>query len=478
MKAINENILDLNILREIEQRILNYMLLSKENFFKIEERVNENDFIFDMHKLVYRNILLMKTEASSGILFKKLDFHLLISAYMFERFHNLDKSLFQDIMSQPPSSDIESDLELLNSIVMEREIALHNNKIQIFGEIETQEKMTKIIYINGILVGIDTMDVMKLPSELYYHFEDVLQEISKMNSEDENYRVLMAFSEDDEEKDIQAFHILKGVEEHIEWFENICKWADSYQLDEKIFPRDRCRLQDLLTLNLTGQNIYELPKEIIELKSLHTLFVNNNHLNTIIDEVYQLKNLSTLSFMGNNISEISEDIIKLKKLTTFSACNNNIALLPKSFYKLQQLSSICLHNNNITDLAEEMGNFESLTLLAVSNNNIKRLPQSISNLSKLKSLHIENTQITCIDEKLFKNTTISNLAIDDNLLPAIIENIEYLTANTINLTHSDFNNSSSIFEKIDFQFEDEKWMKDEDKQEHGCVKLSRIVSIP
>ena len=386
-KSIN-NSFNVSSLRDIEQGILNYMLLSKDNFIKITKQLTQDDFTFMLHKVIFNQLTILKDFfLEKNPLFEHgLDFKLDIFSSAIEIYQNIKVSTTLDILSQKPSLYIDSDLEIMNANAMEKEIALHSNKPQISGTIETKDSLTWFHFINDRLISINTTDITKLPLELHDNFEDTFYSISLVDLQKENNEMSMTFYGDPDNPDsIESFYLKKALPT-LEWFDNICMWADKYDLDEDTFPRNRHLLQTLFELDISNKNIYDLPKEIEELRDLKILYVENNHIKEFPNELYKLRNLETLNFINNKIVHISEDIINLQKLTFFAACNNMIDFLPDNLFKLTTLIGICLHGNKLTVLPDSIGNLINLNYITISNNDIEELPQSISMLSELETL--------------------------------------------------------------------------------------------
>ncbi len=466
---------DVQNLREIEQGILNYMLLSNANFLDIKLKLSEDDFTFLIHKIIFKYLVVLEE------MFLSNDFHgvtdlnskLDIFAGILNEKQNIRIASTLDILSQTPSMYIERDLEIINANSMEKEIALASGKVERSATIETKDGMTWLNFIDDRLISVGTTNIAKLPTEVYNSFSDTLNSLSYLDLQNEENEATMTFYGDPNNPDgIESFHLKKDVIA-LQWFDDICKWADKYDLDEDTFPRDKYKLQDLLTLNISNKGISELPKEIGYLTNLRMLIVDDNNIKKIPNELYQLKSLGLLSFLKNEISYISEEIINLKGLLLFAACHNNITELPISFYNLNELETLCLHGNKITVIPSEIGNLSSLKSLTISNNDIKVLPQSISKLEKLESLDIENTQIPNIPMDLLKLRKLNKLSINDDLLPFIAKNIQYLNVDTINLSASDFQESSQIIRELNCKTNTVSWVEDRDKEDNGCVQLSK-----
>jgi len=462
--------IDISHLRDIEQGILNYMLLSNDNFIKVKNELTKNDFTFVIHKIIFKHLCIFEKPFLEN---NYSNFSSLLRAFakILEEKYNIKITSILDILSQPPSVYIDRDFEIINAFSMEKEIAIYSNKRVINkGTIETKDGLTWFNFLNGRLISIGTTNISNLPKELHDSFFDTINTLANLDFENGEDEAILFYDDSVTNKEIESFYLKKDISA-LKWFDDICLWADKYNLDEDVFPRNRYKLQDLSKLDISNKNINELPKEIGKLTSLRVLDMSDNNIKHLPDEIYQLKNLFLLSFTNNSISDISENIVNLKKLLHFFACNNNIASLPKNFFKLKQLNTLCLHGNRFTSLSDDIGYLTQLSSLTISNNEIKMLPLSIVKLQNLSSIYIENTKITNIPIELLKIIKLEELGINDDLFSFISKNIKYLDVDTINLENSHFQDSSKMVKKLNLQTDTKNWVEKQDKKEYGCVLL-------
>lgn len=271
---MNEQTYDVVSIRDLEQRVLNYMMQSNDNFFEVQKSLHGDEFTFQVHGLLYGCMLEYKLHSLDKLGEEQRDlnwYRTLLSIY-FEKHYFIKMTTCVDILSLEPSQSIEDDLNMLHAIAMDKELAMESCEMEIEGTIETPHSFTRCIYANGILVYAETTDIFKLSPNLYYNFEDIFNVISSLDLEKDTDSVYMTFTE---EGSIEAFEIKRDVVP-CEWFDKICLWADKYDLDKFLVPRSKHQLEALLKLDLTDKKIEELPKEIKELKNLKILIMEHN----------------------------------------------------------------------------------------------------------------------------------------------------------------------------------------------------------
>jgi len=69
------------------------------------------------------------------------------------------------------------------------------------------------------------------------------------------------------------------------WMEVLWKWADDNCEYAEALPRDRDGLVNLTLLNLSFNQLTEVPKEIFKLVNLTELYINDNKLTKVPKEL-------------------------------------------------------------------------------------------------------------------------------------------------------------------------------------------------
>ena len=80
------------------------------------------------------------------------------------------------------------------------------------------------------------------------------------------------------------------------------------------------------------------------------LFLNNNQIETLPDEIGNLENLQVLALENNKIKALPDSICKLKKLKTLFLHKNKLTKLPNGLSQLKELQKLTLHTNGFVRL--------------------------------------------------------------------------------------------------------------------------------
>ena len=151
--------------------------------------------------------------------------------------------------------------------------------------------------------------------------------------------------------------------------------------------------KDIKNLNLTYNNLTQLPVEIGHLTQLTRLYLQNNNITHLPVEIGQLTQLTTLLLCNNKLTHLPVEIGQLTQLTTLHLYNNKLTNLPAEIGQLTQLTTLHLSLNKLTHLPVEIGQLTQLTELILYGNNITQLPVEIGQLAQLTTLYLSNNPI-------------------------------------------------------------------------------------
>jgi Leucine-rich repeat (LRR) protein len=96
---------------------------------------------------------------------------------------------------------------------------------------------------------------------------------------------------------------------------------------------------EVFRLDLSGQDLTEVPQAIYTFTNLNELSLSNNALVVFPKEILSLKNLQIIHADHNQFLVLPAAIGDLANLHTFSLNNNKLVSLPESFGNLTKLKS-------------------------------------------------------------------------------------------------------------------------------------------
>ncbi len=185
---------------------------------------------------------------------------------------------------------------------------------------------------------------------------------------------------------------------------------------------------DKKKVKLIGNNLTSLPPKIVQLSSLQTLSLKYNKLSNLPLEIGQLSSLKTLDLSDNQLSSLPSEIGQLSSLQTLSLRNNQLSSLPAEIGQLSSLQTLSLRNNQLSSLPSEIGQLSSLQTLSLGNNQLSSLPAEIGQLSSLQTLSLDKNQLSSLPSEIGQLSSLQRLALDKNQLSSLPAEIGQLSS--------------------------------------------------
>ena len=200
---------------------------------------------------------------------------------------------------------------------------------------------------------------------------------------------------------------------------------------------DRAHAENWKELDLSGQELTELPIEIERLTQLETLNLSSNQITVIPDVIAQLTNLTELVLTYNQITVIPDAITQLTNLTRLVLAGNQFTVIPDAIAQLTNLTKLNLSNNQITEIPAAITQLTNLKRLDLDSNEITEIPAAITQLTNLTELDLSDNQITEIPAAITQLTNLTELSFHSNKITEIPAAITQLT----NLTELDLSSN-------------------------------------
>ena len=183
------------------------------------------------------------------------------------------------------------------------------------------------------------------------------------------------------------------------------KGLELIEIDSNIY-------KNVKVLDLSGNKITFLPKNIQSLKSLEEIYLNADtslnmdqafevlktlpnlkkvHLDyipniTLPKSIIDLKQLELLTLRGDSLQEIPNEVLTLKKLKVLDLGENKINIIPSKIKDLQNLEELYLDHDKISNLSElkKLSYLPGLKMLHLEYNLLKMDNMRIPDLPSLK----------------------------------------------------------------------------------------------
>lgn len=182
--------------------------------------------------------------------------------------------------------------------------------------------------------------------------------------------------------------------------------------------------------------------------------INKSYLNVFPDWIWKYHKIVVLNVSYNNIKNIPKEVNKLINLEIIHLQYNKIETLPIEIFDLCKLTYINLNNNKLSKIPSEISKLKLLKTLIISRNPINELCNEFADLSNLKTLHFSETSIKKLIP-LIKLNKLNDLAlpsseiiIDNNDILQMIDHCKlYMLWIIINMENR--NNNIKILKKDD-----------------------------
>ncbi|KAJ8672902.1 hypothetical protein QAD02_004163 [Eretmocerus hayati] len=169
----------------------------------------------------------------------------------------------------------------------------------------------------------------------------------------------------------------------------VIKQASDYPVLEG-FPRTTEEL------HLSGLQRRSFDRQILKLQGLRILNLSENQLTNIPHELGMLPNLQELNLSDNLLGKgpinkwsWMSGVNISKSLCLLNLNSNQMTVIPDQINKLRSLITLHFHNNLITTLPQGIGSLSKLKYLVLSKNNLTHLPGNMRNL-RLSDLDISD----------------------------------------------------------------------------------------
>lgn len=116
----------------------------------------------------------------------------------------------------------------------------------------------------------------------------------------------------------------------------------------------------VIRLNLKGEKLKEVPKEVFLLKNLQELNLRKTRIDKLPQEIGELKKLQILDVSKNELIQLPPEIGQLTNLKILRASENELENLPTEIGQLVELRFLDLWSNNLTGLPDEISNLKNL----------------------------------------------------------------------------------------------------------------------
>jgi hypothetical protein len=149
------------------------------------------------------------------------------------------------------------------------------------------------------------------------------------------------------------------------------------------FPLEILSLADSLeVLDLSNNQLSELPEALTQLPKLKILFASNNRFTVLPEVLGRCEQLEMVGFKSNHITHVPDNALP-PQLRWLILTDNQITTLPNTLGERPRLQKLALAGNRLTTLPLTMAKLSHLELIRISANQLTECPEQLLGLPKL-----------------------------------------------------------------------------------------------
>ncbi|XP_077374150.1 leucine-rich repeat-containing protein 10 [Festucalex cinctus] len=177
--------------------------------------------------------------------------------------------------------------------------------------------------------------------------------------------------------------------------------------DLKEMPLDR-------TLDLSSRQLRQLPVAACAFDELVKLYLSDNNLSSLPDELHNLRKLQLLALDFNCFEELPAAVCRLPQLSILYLGNNKLFHLPKELQELKELNTLWLEMNCFLVFPNVVCELPNLKTLHLGYNQIRCLPYELNRLEELRSIWLAGNELTEFPPVLLEMHFLAVIDVDRN----------------------------------------------------------------
>ena len=146
-------------------------------------------------------------------------------------------------------------------------------------------------------------------------------------------------------------------------------------------------------LDVSGNQLHELPDALAHFGQLRTLFASNNPFSTLPAVLGRLPQLEMIGFKACQIRHVPEDSLP-PRLRWLILTDNQLQALPESLGQCARLQKLMLSCNQLQALPASLARCQRLELLRIASNRLDALPGVLFELPQLAWLALAGNPMT------------------------------------------------------------------------------------
>lgn len=222
--------------------------------------------------------------------------------------------------------------------------------------------------------------------------------------------------------------------------------TDNLTDDDDLFIRSITHLRSH-TPNTDLCTTIEMIRNIcLSIRTLEHLDISKNELEQLPLDISVLIDLQTLNCSHNRLTTMSDLFEELRQLKDVNLSFNHFKRVPNVIWTFEQLIRLNCEHNSMKNLDGNLTNLKQLKYLVLDHNQFQSFPHvDFSQLPHLEYLHIAHNQLIKFPSNLSKLLHLKNVNLSHNQLTSFpIELLLINTLDVLNLSHNNFRKLSPL----------------------------------
>ncbi|XP_033736286.1 protein lap1-like [Pecten maximus] len=175
----------------------------------------------------------------------------------------------------------------------------------------------------------------------------------------------------------------------------------------------------LSLLNLSSNDLGEVPEEIGCLRGLKEFYLQKNSIKTLPATLGSLTNLQILTVSSNKITSLPDIWLSLSSLQHLDVSHNEISGVPDSVRHLRHLHTLLLQHNKFTSIPDKICQLKELQKLDISDNCLDSVPNSLGGLLRLREFLASSCNLATFPMSLCQCPSLRTINLSNNRLKLI-----------------------------------------------------------
>ena len=187
-------------------------------------------------------------------------------------------------------------------------------------------------------------------------------------------------------------------------------------------------LSNLTKLWLKDNRLKNLESTLGGLKLLDELDMQSNRLEDMVPEIVNCQKIRRIDFSRNSLEHLPKHVFRIPGINFFKADHNHLKELPPALCFAVFIKELDLSFNRLQTLPNDVGNLYEMVYFNLDHNMLQEIPPSIKYCSSLQLLFLNDNKLTSLTPAVRALKSLEELHMRNNCLIALPPEIKSLAS--------------------------------------------------